>query len=74
MVIERNRWVRRAVVGQPVIAWPCSLLLWAAGGAAALVLAAVILWISTASCVFGILAPLHHDDPIPADRLTSGTS
>ncbi|MBB5072250.1 hypothetical protein [Saccharopolyspora gloriosae] len=62
MVIERNRWVRRTVVGQPLIAWPCSMLLWAGGGPAALSLAAVVLWISTASCVFGIVAPMYRDD------------
>lgn len=50
------------MVGQPMIAWPCSLLLWTGGGPAALVLAALILWISTASCVFGIIAPMYRDD------------
>ncbi len=61
MVIGQNRWVRRAVVGQPLIAWPCALLLWAGGGPAALALAALVLWISTACCVFGIVAPMHRD-------------
>ncbi|MFR9728511.1 hypothetical protein ACL03H_04715 [Saccharopolyspora sp. MS10] len=60
MVIERNRWVRGAVIGQPVIAWPAALLVWAGGGPVAL--AATLLWISTASCVFGILGPRCRDD------------
>jgi len=60
MVIARNRWVRGAVVGQPVLAWPVALLVWSGGGPVAL--AAGLLWLSTGACVFGIVAPLHRQD------------
>jgi hypothetical protein len=60
MLIGRHRWLRRVLVAQPLIAWPCSWLLWAAGGAAHLAGAVIVLWSSTILCVTGIIAPQHN--------------
>lgn len=59
MLIGR-RWLRRVLVAQPAIAWPCSWLLWATGGTAHLAGAVIVLWSSAILCVTGILAPLHN--------------
>ncbi|QGK68445.1 hypothetical protein GIY23_01740 [Allosaccharopolyspora coralli] len=50
---------RRALVVQPVVAWPVSWWLWAVGAAASLGLAVVLLWVSALACVYAILAPMH---------------
>lgn len=59
MLIGRYRWLRRILVAQPLIAWPCSWLLWATAGAIHLAGAVIVLWSSTILCVLGILAPQH---------------
>ncbi|MER7014966.1 hypothetical protein ABT324_26350 [Saccharopolyspora sp. NPDC000359] len=59
MVIERNRWVRRLLVGQPLVGWPVSFVLWSGGGGFGLALAVVLLWVSTAVCVAGIVVPMR---------------
>lgn len=56
MVLERKPWARRLLVFQLAIAWPCSWVLWAAGGAGRLAGAVIVLWLSTAACVAGIVA------------------
>ncbi len=56
MMLERKPWARRLLIFQLVIAWPFSWVLWARGGAGTLASAVIVLWLSTAACVAGILA------------------
>ncbi|MEV0697383.1 hypothetical protein AB0I53_05615 [Saccharopolyspora sp. NPDC050389] len=59
MVIERNRWVRRLLVVQPVLVWPVSFVLWSGGGGLGLAAAVALLWVSAAICVAGIVVPMR---------------
>ncbi|MER7078850.1 hypothetical protein SAMN02982929_06808 [Saccharopolyspora kobensis] len=62
MVIERNRWVRRLLVVQPIVVWPVSFVLWSGGGGLGLALAVVLLWVSAAISVAGIVVPMRGVD------------
>lgn len=44
-------------MAQPALAWPLVFLLWLGGTAIGLGFAAVLLWSSALTCVFGITAP-----------------
>ncbi|GAA4862437.1 hypothetical protein [Saccharopolyspora cebuensis] len=61
MVIERNRWLRRLLVVQPVVSWSVACLLWAAGGGVGLAVAVVLLWAGTLLCIAGIVVPLRNE-------------
>ncbi|SFS56987.1 hypothetical protein [Saccharopolyspora flava] len=58
MVIERNRWVRRLLVAQPLVLWPVSVVLWSLGDELDLALAVVLLWLSAAASVAAIVVPM----------------
>ncbi|MGP4019508.1 hypothetical protein [Saccharopolyspora sp. 5N708] len=60
MVIERNRWLRRLLVAQPVVVWPVSFLLWSEGGGLRLAVAVILLWASTSTCIAAIVVPMHN--------------
>ncbi|MDA3648550.1 hypothetical protein LZ318_17355 [Saccharopolyspora indica] len=62
MVIERNRWMRRLLVAQPIVVWPVSFVLWSGGGGLGLALAVVLLWASAAISVAGIVVPMRGVD------------
>ncbi|GAA2790999.1 hypothetical protein [Saccharopolyspora taberi] len=62
MVIERYRWVRRLLVGQPAVVWPCSWLLWSGGTNIGLAAAVVLLWASALGCVVSIVAPMRRQE------------
>lgn len=62
MGIERSTWLRRLLVAQPAIAWPCVFVLWLGGTVVGLALAAVLLWTSALACVFGIIAPARAEE------------
>ncbi|MDA3624756.1 hypothetical protein [Saccharopolyspora oryzae] len=59
MEVERNRWMRRLLVAQPVVVWPVSFVLWSGGGGLGLALAVFLLWMSAAICVAGIVVPMR---------------
>lgn len=59
MGVERNRWVRRLLVVQPVLVWPVSFVLWSGGDGLGLALAVVLLWVSAAVSVAGIVVPMR---------------
>ncbi|GAA4611884.1 hypothetical protein [Saccharopolyspora hordei] len=59
MGVERNRWVRRLLVVQPVLVWPVSFVLWSGGDGLGLALAVVLLWGSAAVSVAGIVVPMR---------------
>ncbi|PKW13890.1 hypothetical protein [Saccharopolyspora spinosa] len=64
MEIERNRWVRRLLVVQPVLAWPMSFVLWSGGDGLGLAAAVILLWASAAICIAGIVVPMrNHQTP-----------
>ena len=59
MGVERNRWVRRLLVVQPVLVWPVSFVLWSGGDGLGLALAVVLLAVSAAVSVAGIVVPMR---------------
>ncbi|RRO17277.1 hypothetical protein EIL87_10770 [Saccharopolyspora rhizosphaerae] len=61
MVIERNRWLRRLLVAQPVVLWPVSVVLWSLGGELDLALAVLLLWLSAAASVAAIVVPMKRN-------------
>ncbi|MDI2030728.1 hypothetical protein QFW96_18990 [Saccharopolyspora sp. TS4A08] len=73
MVIERNRWVRRLLVVQPLVLWPVSVVLWSLGDELDLALAVVLLWLSAAASVAAIVLPMKNDDS-DRDRFRSAES
>ncbi|MCI2424001.1 hypothetical protein MOQ72_42040 [Saccharopolyspora sp. K220] len=60
MVIERNRWVRRLLVAQPVVVWPVSFVLWSGGGGLGLAVAVILLWASAFICIAAIVVPMRN--------------
>lgn len=61
MMIERNRWVRRLLVAQPLVMWPVSVVLWSLGHELDLALAVVLLWLSASASVAAIVLPMKND-------------
>lgn len=61
MTIERNRWVRRLLVVQPVVIWPLSFVLWSTNNDNNLVLAVLFLWLSASTSITAILRPMYKD-------------
>ncbi|MEV4645279.1 hypothetical protein [Saccharopolyspora sp. NPDC049426] len=61
MLIERNRWVRRLLVVQPLVLWPVSVVLWSLGDELDLALAVVLLWLSASASVAAIVLPMKND-------------
>lgn len=61
MLIERNRWVRRLLVVQPLVMWPVSMVLWSLGDELDLALAVVLLWLSASASIAAIVVPMKND-------------
>lgn len=61
MLIERNRWVRRLLVVQPLVMWPMSMVLWSLGGELDLALAVLLLWLSASASIAAIVLPMKND-------------
>lgn len=61
MLIERNRWVRRLLVVQPLVMWPVSMVLWSLGDQLDLALAVVLLWLSASASIAAIVLPMKND-------------
>lgn len=68
MVIERNRWVRRLLVAQPVVIWPLSFVLWSTNDDLNLAAAVLLLWLSAATTIAAIVRPMYSEsDSRPLD-------